>query len=94
VTDRLEHVQAAIAALEWPEDDPLCVDTPHGTVYVTDLAVQDGVVEVTVSCPSGGDPHFRIINPPTCVIEDDGAITDDPIRAVAEAVARYGGAAR
>jgi hypothetical protein len=38
-----------------------------------------------------GDPHFIITNPPTYVKERDGSLTEDPIAAVAEVIARFGG---
>jgi hypothetical protein len=49
--------------------------------------------------PENGDPHWRIYNPPTAVIDPQGDITgnggrrlrEDPILAVAEAIAGRGG---
>lgn len=48
-----------------------------------------------------GDAHFRVINPPTLVEDRNGSIIvngvrhrEDPLLALAEVVAGYGGAAR
>lgn len=52
--------------------------------------------------PEGGDVHFRVINPPTLVEDRTGSIElagvgrfrEDPLLALAEAIAANGGAAR
>jgi hypothetical protein len=38
-----------------------------------------------------GDPHFKIWNPPLMVRNLDGSLTEDPLQALAEVVARHGG---
>lgn len=68
-------------------------------------------VDVYTAGPTvGGDPHFRIINPPTLVEDPNGDIVvtskapngktvtrkyrEDPVAAIAEAIAGQGGARR
>lgn len=45
----------------------------------------DGPVE-------GGDPHFRVFNPPNRYVAAGGVLVDDPIMALAAVVAGNGGA--
>ena len=42
--------------------------------------------------PATEDPHFRIFNPPTGVLQPDGSIVEDPLMALAEVLAMHGGA--
>lgn len=96
--------QERCAAVEqaWSETGPGPVVTANGVVDLLSLDVADGVVSVTVGDPSGGDPYFRIINPPTLVPDPDGPIErvdgtrwrSDPLCAVAHAIAINGGARR
>jgi hypothetical protein len=69
-----------------PDPFPSTVDTPAGPVMVERMALRSlgdaAWVEVTVADPEGGDPLFRVFNPPT------GA---DPVAEVAHAVALNGG---
>ena len=54
----------------------------------------EGVEELEVYVdgdPEGEDPHFIIVNPPIYVRERDGSLTEDPVAAVAEVIARAGG---
>jgi hypothetical protein len=40
----------------------------------------------------GGDPHFRVFNPPNRYVAAGGVLVDDPIMALAAVVAGNGGA--
>ena len=79
--------------------EPLVVTTPAGPVLLGSVELlqdEDGnqYVEVFVGDPEGGDPHFRIFNPPTLVRGPGGALVEDPLAAVAQAIADQGGAQR
>lgn len=57
------------------------------------------VVEVYVISPAGGDPHFRLICPPTLVADPSGNVhiggkryRADPLAALATVIASAGGA--
>lgn len=77
-----------------------------GTVRFAAVEVSegDGATSVEVHLDGevvGGDPHFRIINPPMLVEDPDGGIEvggfryrEDPLAALAEVIARHGGGAR
>lgn len=79
--------------------------TPHGEVHLADVrevTTESGVpaVEVWVAGETeGGDPHFIIVNPPTLTPDPTGPVEingrtfrEDPVAALAEAVAQHGGA--
>lgn len=67
---------------------PRAFVTPHGTVQIARVEEGDGCVEVFLGGePESGETHFRIFNPPTM---SGGKL--DPLQAVAEAIARHGGA--
>ena len=94
--ERCAAVAEAIAA---PGYEPGPVVTQAGTVDLLSIVVEDGCVSVTVGDPAGGDPHFRIYNPPTLVPDPAGDVDRDgvryrvdPVAAVAHAVALNGGA--
>lgn len=78
------------------EEGPFTVFTPAGPVTITALELaEDGqTVEVYVGDPENGDPHFRIVNPPTLVRGARGALEEDPLAAIAQAIADQGGAQR
>ena len=78
MTDRLDQVREALSDFR-----PGIVQTPDGSVDLRSIEVTDSYVDVTVGGPAGGDPHFRIHNPPT---------SPDPLSAIAHAVALNGGA--
>jgi hypothetical protein len=94
-------VQQAAEAL--PEEGYLA-RTAQGVVHMQSLEFgKDGEVEwVDVSLAGetqAGDPHFRIYNPPALVRDPLGDIEvngqmfrRDPLAALAEVVAQYGGA--
>jgi len=77
-----------------------------GEVRLASVDVQevDGVTSVEVHLDgrtAGGDPHFRIVNPPTLVEDPAGDIElaglyyrEDPLVALAEVIARHGGGTR
>lgn len=71
------------------KDGPRAYATKHGIVNIA--AVEDGgegCVEVWVGGETvTGESHFRIFNPPTIA-----GGREDPMRAVAEAIAKHGGA--
>lgn len=61
---------------------------------------QDGIpyVEVRVTDPAGGDPVFRVFNPPALVADPAGDVERggtryrfDPVAALAESVGMFGG---
>jgi hypothetical protein len=78
--------------------------TPLGRVHIERIeAGKDGEVEWVDVFLAGetvaDDPHFRIYNPPTLVLDPAGDIEVhgklhrlDPMAALADTVARYGGA--
>jgi hypothetical protein len=99
--DRVRAVQQAAATL--PEEGYLA-RTTQGTVHMQSLEFgKDGEVEwvdVTLAGETeAGDPHYRIYNPPALVCDPLGDIEvrgvmhrRDPLAALAEVVAQYGGA--
>lgn len=99
--DAVAAVQAAMRGRSWID-----VDTPRGTVRV--VAVGDRqdeggqrYLEIMVDQPAGGDPHFRIFNPPLLVPDPAGETSmgprryrRDPLAAVAMVIASHGGTRR
>jgi len=75
---------------------PVTISTSAGPVVIhrLELAPDGRTVEVYVGEPQGGDPHFRIVNPPTLVRGERGALVEDPLAAVAQAIGDQGGAQR
>lgn len=86
---------------------PLAVDTKHGRVdieAITGGEDKNGASWVDVhlaGTPDGGDPHFRIFNPPTLasdpagtVLVDGRSYREDPVAAIAEVIAANGGVSR
>jgi hypothetical protein len=80
------------------EDGPVVVATPGGTVEIESLSASGEAVEVTVTGAAGGDPSFRIFNPPTLVPDPAGDVEVhgirfryDPLAAVAHVIANHGG---
>lgn len=97
-----QRAQAVKAALAAQGPGRFSVATPDGTVVIEHAqVVNDGgqdVVELTTADPVGGDPHFRVINPPRYVPDPEGDIVldgvrfrEDPIAALAHVVALHGG---
>lgn len=95
-----------VRAVEEAHDgSPVTVATPAGDVHIDSLTVhEDGprsYVEVTLAgATEGGDPSFRIVNPPTLVPDPLGdrevngvRFREDPIAAIAFVIAETGGAA-
>lgn len=86
------------------DGEKLAVRTGRGEVHFAQIdAHEDGGrswVDVRLDGPTaGGDPHFKIVNPPTLVRDPLGDIEvngeryrDDPIAALAEVIASLGGA--
>lgn len=83
---------------------PFVHATSAGDVHIDRVTYhcEDGVdwVEVwTAGDTAGGDPHFRVVNPPILVADPAGDVhigtgrfRRDPLAALAEAVAAAGGA--
>lgn len=99
--------RAGATALAWREhpEDALTVRTTRGEVtiqrlrYRTDPDSGVAYLDVTVDGPAGGDPHYRIVNPPRLVEDPEGDVEfrgrrwrEDPLAALAETIARHGGA--
>lgn len=100
-----ERCAAVLEAISAPEYEPGPVATEAGTVGILSLTVEQdqgtSYVSVVVDDPSGGDPHFRIFNPPTLVPDPAGDVDRDgtryridPVGAVALTVALNGGTRR
>lgn len=71
--------------------------TPHGEVVIerVELLDEGGLAHIEVYAAPGtesGETHFRIFNPPTGVLRQDGEIVEDPLGALAEALGQFGGA--
>jgi hypothetical protein len=86
--------RAARAALR---DGPIVARTPEGEVRVQEVSVSvdvDGLecLEVRVSPGGNGESRYRIFNPPTHTRRPDGSAVEDPVAALVQVVARYGGA--
>lgn len=87
-----------------PKAGPLRVATRHGEVVLDRVALKrDGELEyLDVHLggeTQGGDPHFRVVNPPTLVRDPAGDVVahgerwrEDPLAALAEAIGSNGGA--
>lgn len=109
MTDRLperaaDRVAAVLAAV--PKIDPavpLEVHVPSGTVAFTLIRGGSGDgqkwIEANVAGPAGGDPAFRVVNPPALVPDPAGEVEisgvryrNDPLAALAEVIAGNGGA--
>jgi hypothetical protein len=93
---RAARVIEAWAEVGAGEGAPVTVSTPAGPVVITrlELAPDGQTVEVWVGDPENGDPHFRVVNPPTLVRGEHGALVESPLAAVAQAIADQGGAQR
>ncbi len=93
---RAARVVEAWAEVDDGEGTPVTISTPAGPVVISrlELAPDGQTVEVWVGDPGGGDPHFRIVNPPTLVRGQGGALAESPLAAVAQAIADQGGAQR
>lgn len=82
------------------------VRTQRGTVHIESIRERKtkGVTYVDVHLAGeteGGDPHFRIVNPPALVADPRGDVEingvkyrHDPEAALAEVIADLGGASR
>ncbi len=102
---RVRAVKRAYAAAGSADGETLAVTTPSGAeVHIDALATfEDGArsrVEVRLAGAVGGDPNFVVVNPPTLVPDPLGDIPingvmyrEDPLRALAQAIADNGGAA-
>lgn len=100
---RVERVRQAGASL-LQGGNVAAVRTRRGDVMISKIVPgEDAVstwVDVTVAGETrGGDPNFRIVNPPTLVrdpqgdvILQSGTFREDPIAAIAEVIATHGGA--
>lgn len=74
--------------------------TPYGEVRIHSVKVDGDIVEVFLEgATEGGDPHFRVINPPLLVPDPDGdrLTVDgphrlDPVAALVNVIGSLGGA--
>jgi hypothetical protein len=95
--DRARAVErAARAALR---EGNISRHTPRGevTIVAVDLITTAEVEFIEVrAAPSteSGETHFRIVNPPIGVRRPDGSVEEDPLGALAEVLAQFGGALR
>lgn len=99
--ERVRAVQQAAGA--FPPEGYLR-QTRHGVVHIERLEFgKEGEVEwadvYLAGLVEAGDPHFRIFNPPLLVADPTGDIEvrgqrfrHDPMAALADTVAQYGGA--
>jgi hypothetical protein len=99
-----ERVRAVQRAAEAIGEDGYVRMTRRGPVHLQSLTFhKEGEVEWVEAHlggqTEGGDPHYRIFNPPTLVEDPDGDVQlttgtyrEDPLAAVAEVIAQYGGA--
>ena len=89
----------------WGDREEYVRSTRHGIVALTGLQVctdDEGHSWVEVyagGVTEGGDPHYRIFNPPSLVPDPNGEVEahgqrwrEDPLAALAEVVAQHGGA--
>jgi hypothetical protein len=91
---------ARVRAVEEAYDgSPQTVATQAGAVEIVDLTTDGEAVTVTVTGAEGGDPLFRIFNPPNLVPDPTGdreingiRFRYDPLAAVAHVIAEHGGA--
>lgn len=76
--------------------------TPYGEVRIASAVVTDDTVEVWLEGDTtGGEPHFRIVNPPL-LVEDaagdvllaHGRFRHDPVAALAYVIGSLGGAVK
>lgn len=78
--------------------EPVTVETSAGQVVINHMELQRvgdlDVLEVHVGEPAGGDPHFRIVNPPLNLVNAQGVLSVAPLAALAEVIAGAGGARR
>lgn len=100
---RVRAVQAAADAVL--VNGPYAVATPYGEVRIqavtSTFAGGTAWVDVYTQGDTHGEHHYRVVNPPTLVADPAGSIQingrwyrEDPLRALAYAVAREGGASR
>lgn len=96
--------QAARAALK--DGEVYARRTSRGEIHIQGLIFKEDVatgleyVEILMDGETEGeDPHFRIFNPPTLVSDPYGDVEihgaryrEDPLEALAEVLAMYGGA--
>ena len=103
--NRAESVIRAFRAAKLGEGETLAVSTPDGhEVHFANVTVTDEGDSVDVhldGVPRGGDPSFRVVNPPTLVPDPAGdhivrgeRFRFDPMTALAVVVAQAGGAAQ
>lgn len=101
--------RAERTATAWDEKDPgqggrYVTRTPSGEVVLESLELVDSdglrYLEVWAGGQTeGGDPHFRVVNPPLLVPDPDGDVVvrgehfrEDPLAALAEVIGANGGA--
>lgn len=81
-------------------NEPVRVRTVHGDISIARIEDgPDGTVNVFLDGETqSGEVHFRIVNPPTLALDPSGDIElhgqryrEDPLAAIAEAIAMHGG---
>lgn len=104
--ERADQVVSAWDLQSPTDGGPRVVRTPYGEVALAGVEKRtdpdSGVdfLEVRLAGqPEGGDPHFRVVNPPLLVPDPGGPVElrgtrwrEDPLAALAEAIGRNGGA--
>lgn len=97
MTDRAEDLAAALAERNGGVGSHM---TPYGEVRIRSAIVEGNTVEVHLEDGTeGGDPHFRIVNPPLLVedpagdvLTGNGTFRLDPVAALANVIGSLGGA--
>lgn len=97
-----DRADALAEALEAAGGGAGAYATPDGEVRIRSAKVSGDTVEVWLEGESaGGDPHFRIVNPPLLVPDPLGDIPTangphrrDPVTAIAYVIASLGGATK
>lgn len=102
-TRRAEKVRDAIAGREGQTRHRTSKgDINLGEIrFVPASDAEAALIEVTVGRRQGGEPDYRIVNPPLYVADPDGTVDldgvphrEDPVAALAELVAQFTGPAR
>lgn len=99
MSDRAEELAAALAERNGGAGAHL---TSYGEVRIRSAVVDGNTVEVFLEDGSeGGDPHFRIVNPPLLVEDPNGDVLNaagrfrlDPVAALAYVIGSLGGAVK
>jgi hypothetical protein len=99
MTDRTDALAEALAERNGGAG---AYPTPDGEVVIERVEIRGDTVDVFLAgATEGGDPHFRIVNPPLLVPDPlgdiltvDGPHRRDPVAAIAYVIASLGGATK